>query len=542
MAVGEGGFKVAAFGGFDKDEVNEYISNLRRKMQEMEADKKAAEDKAAQALKSAEEEKSKIDELKAGYEERITQLEAQVKTERRKADNVQIQCDELKRKLRQKGMESAGLIPSSDSANKQSAEIVGSAEEKARRIIADANNSAKDVVDKANALAREVVDKANATARATVEKANVSAKATVEKANATAKDTVEKANAAAREAIGKAKQAAESASTTGTAVKVDTEAVMGLLKSTLSTLSSSLNSEFGSMGEKISGILSNGKSEPSEPVKIEVPDFTEAFVPSASAETADVPESAVFEEAAAPVSDEPFFPETSSVSHENTPRNFAGTSVENDEEDLASEVREVEPIDTSEHSKAAPDENFAKDLIANTVPSSSLGEDADEDLLNAVREKEQAFAVAPSDGRDDVRDFDMGSAKNNDEVPDDGTEAMKKMLAEAEAAFGNLAAKQPEEESEDISTSSEGPSNDDWADLQKQLEAMDKAGNYGDAPSENSAPDSISDDTSDMQMDADVSDDPKAPDADDSSIWDFGSMDMSESTDDDMSSDLFGKI
>ena len=37
MAVGDGGFSTRAM-GFDKSEVNEYISNLRKKMNELTAD------------------------------------------------------------------------------------------------------------------------------------------------------------------------------------------------------------------------------------------------------------------------------------------------------------------------------------------------------------------------------------------------------------------------------------------------------------------------------------------------------------------------
>ena len=51
MAVGDGGFKTA-FQGFDKNEVNEYISNLRKKMNELEAEMKDNDSKVKAAVKN----------------------------------------------------------------------------------------------------------------------------------------------------------------------------------------------------------------------------------------------------------------------------------------------------------------------------------------------------------------------------------------------------------------------------------------------------------------------------------------------------------
>ena len=52
MAGGEGGFSTKAM-GFDKKEVNEYIANLNQRMKEIEADKKANDEKTQKALKTA---------------------------------------------------------------------------------------------------------------------------------------------------------------------------------------------------------------------------------------------------------------------------------------------------------------------------------------------------------------------------------------------------------------------------------------------------------------------------------------------------------
>ena len=484
--AGEGGFKVVAFGGFDKDEVNEYISNLRKKMQEMEAENKANAQKAQEAEKSVREAEDKINAVKAEYEEKVTQLEARVKTERRKFDNLQIQCDDLKRKLRQKGMESAGLVQSStDADNKQSAAIIDDAEAKAREIIDSANATARDVVEKANATAKEVVDKANATAREVIEKAKVSAPVS-----------------------------------DGATVNVDYAAVMAVINDCMSTF----NSEFNSMSEKVSNLLSAEGSVSAKPVKIETPEFVAATAPVAEAVQA-THEKKESDDSA----DFAGLMDSSDTESESSDLDMFGMeNTDNSDE----EVTEVQPVDTSDHSKATFDDDFTKDLIANTVPSSSLGDDVDADLLEAVRKKEQEFAVTPTDEeRDDVRDFDMGS---NEPEPDDSAEAMKRMLAEAEAAFGSMASAPAQEEDNTVSMdSTSAPSGNEWADLQKQLEEMEKAGNLGESGGSQNTAD-------DMQLDS--SEDPKAPDADDSSIWDFGSMDMGESNDDDMSSDLFGNF
>ena len=54
IMAGEGGFSTKPM-GFDKNEVNEYISNLRKTMKEMEAEKRANDEKTAAAVKTAEE-------------------------------------------------------------------------------------------------------------------------------------------------------------------------------------------------------------------------------------------------------------------------------------------------------------------------------------------------------------------------------------------------------------------------------------------------------------------------------------------------------
>ena len=77
MAVGDGGFKQVAF-GFDKNEVNTYISDLRKKMKSMEEDMKANNKKTAEAEKLAEEADERIKAAEKEGNEKCEQLEKEL--------------------------------------------------------------------------------------------------------------------------------------------------------------------------------------------------------------------------------------------------------------------------------------------------------------------------------------------------------------------------------------------------------------------------------------------------------------------------------
>ena len=157
------------------------------------------------------------------------------------------------------------------------------------------------------------------------------------------------------------------------------------------------------------------------------------------------------------------------------------------------------------------------------MPSSSLGADADEDLLAAVKAAEEAAAIKPNS----VSDISM-----DDEPEDSGMseeDALMKALRDAEAALQSVS------DSGNISNGEapqEEPAADDpWADLQKQLEAMESA---------NGADSAISYDEPEKQEEPAEEKPVTPPSADDSSIWDFGGNSGSDNGDDDMSSDFGG--
>ncbi len=477
MAVGDGGFKTA-FQGFDKNEVNEYISNLRKKMNELEAEMKDNDSKVKAAVKTADEAEGKIQKLEKANNEKIAELEQQIKTERRNNEDLLNKIDDLKRKVKNGGSVSSSA--SSADAQKQAAEI-----------IEKANKTAQDTVAVANKTAREVVDKAKQTAKEIV------------------------ANAQSASAAG------------GAAAAVNLDGFMSEVKKFLEQI----NSGYKKICDKAEEI---SVEEAPAPAPVEIPDFSDVAAPEAAAPTAQVPEAEV------PVFSEPEpTPEPASeLSFEDLSELSSDMPEENDDDMMAGfgtldePVTEVKENDTSEHSKASFDMDFDKELIAQTVPSSTLeASDIDEDLLAAVREEEAKHAVQPTP-EEDRRDFDMDMSDD-----DDGAEAMRKMLEAAEAAFGGGGNLDFDTDDNSASEPEQASADNPWEDLQKQLEAMEKSGNFGDSePEPEPAPAA-----KEPELDFTDTDDRPTPTTDDSSIWDFSSSEAS-SDDDDMSGDIFANF
>lgn len=493
MAVGDGGFKTA-FQGFDKNEVNEYISNLRKKMNELEAEMKDNDSKVKAAVRIADEAESKIQKLEKSSSEKISELEQQVKTERRNNEDLLNQIDDLKRKVKNGGG-SGSSSASSAEAQKQAAEII---------------------------------EKANRTAQETVEAANKTAREVVEKAKQTAKDIV--ANAQSASAAG------------GAVAAVNLDGFLSEVKGFLEQI----NSGYKKICDKAEEISSENVSAPA-PAPVEIPDFSEVAAPVAEAPAAEVPTTQV-STAQVSAAEVPEFKELESkepepeLSFEDISELNSDADDMSDDDDMMAgfgtldePVSEVKENDTTEHSKAAFDMDFDKELIAQTVPSSSLNaNDIDEDLLAAVREEEAKHAVQPTP-EDERRDFDM------DMSADDGEDAMRKMLEAAEAAFGGGSGGnldfdtdvQMDNEPEPEPEKADNP----WEDLQKQLEAMEQSGNFGESEPE-PAPEPAA---KEPELEFTETDDRPTPTTDDSSIWDFSSSDSS-SDDDDMSSDIFANF
>lgn len=485
MAGGEGGFSTKAM-GFDKKEVNEYIANLNQRMKEIEADKKANDEKTQKALKAAADADTKIKAARAEGQKKIDDLELQLKTERKNEENLLIQIDDLKRKLKSGGGSKGSDKASNAAAEKQAAQIVANA----------------------NATAKEIIDKANKTAR----------------------DTVESAKATATRMVTEAQGAGGNGSVAGL------DEFMSVLNSFMSKVTSGVNE----VNQKASELLGAAKAEP-----MTVPDFSGVSAPVAEAPVqapAAKPSKGKSpkEEIAKKTLSEDIFAEfeefedkdisddldmVSEVKPLDDPSEVPGavvleefdlSNLSNDDNGFEEPVSEVAPI-KEKKSSAELSSEFETQILAQTAHSSMLKNDIDDDLLAAVKQQEEQFAVKPTD---EISDLDMDAAEDED--------PMAAMLRQAELTFGAASGKRSEETDEAPEEPVSEQKSDDsnpWAALQNELFAMEKSGDLDESES-------------DKKKSADA--DPVAPSADDSSIWDFGESDSNSDDDMGMSSDLFG--
>ena len=485
MAGGEGGFSTKAM-GFDKKEVNDYIANLNQRMKEIEAEKKANDEKTQKALRMAQDADAQIKKAKDESAKKIADLELQLKTERRNEENLLIQIDDLKRKLKNSGGSASG----GKGGDKQADEIIA----------------------KANATAKSIVDKANATA----------------------KDTVEKAKAAANQMIEQAQGAGGGG--------VDPAAMDAFMK-VLSGFAEKMTSGLNEVNQKASELLGAQAA-----ASVTVPDFSKITAPQAEAPKAAASKSAPAKASKpAPTVSEDLFamleeddaPQESGddemiteVQPLDDPSNAPGAVVldefdlsgSNFDLDLDTPVSEVKPINNKNKGKADLSDEFEKQMLAQTANSAMMREELDEEMLAAVKQQEEHFSVKPADGNN-VDDFSMDASEDDD--------PLAAMLRQAELTFGGAApsVSDDDEESEpEQESSSSDDSSNPWAALQNELMAMEKSGDLG---------------SSDIESDTgSTASDTAVPNADDSAIWDFGDGSSSSDDDDDMgmSSDMFGNF
>lgn len=488
MAVGDGGFSTKPM-GFDKNEVNEYISNLRKRMQEIEAEKKVNDEKTRAAVKTAEEAEEKIKAAEQAGEKKAAEFEMLLKKERKTNDDLAIKIDDLKRKLKQAqaGGGAASGAASSAAADKQAAQII-------------------------------------------------------ESANATAQEIVEKAKKTAQEIISGANGASASSN-------ANTEEFMSVLKNFMDTVSSG----FKTVNDKASELLG------AAPAAVEMPDFSAYTAPKAEvpkAKPAPAPAPAKKEE---PVELDPSFQFSDmgdSADEEMDMNGFGGdiqpldppgpkhevvegfdlSGINNIAED--GDVSEIEPLDENGESAEMTDD-FTVNLLAQTATGGALS-GLDDDILAAVEKENAQHAVQPND---DVPSFDMEMGMGLDmdmgdpgsdsgSSSDSGINAMNDLLASMGAALESAGGSADDTASMEPDEPDNGGANP-WADLQAQLNAMEQSGGLSD------------DSSDDLSAASSVSEDRKVPDADDSAVWNFGgdSDDSGmESSDDDMSSDLFGSF
>lgn len=482
MAGGEGGFSTKAM-GFDKKEVNDYIANLNQRMKEIEAEKKTNDEKTQKALKAAQDADAKIKAVKDENAKKIADLELQLKTERRNEENLLIQIDDLKRKLKQGGGAAAG------------------------------NKNAEAAIANANATAKSIIDKANATA----------------------KETVEKAKAAANQMIAQAQASGGSGG-------VDPEKLDAFMK-VLNNFAAQMTGGLNDVNKKASELLGAKAAAPVAVPDFSNITAPQADAPKAAApapaKAAKTTKPDVDDDMFSmlddeePATDDNIFDDmVTEVQPLDDPSTAPGAVVLDEFDlptgsmdlDIDTPVTEVKPINNKKQGKADLSDDFEKQMLAQTANSSALREELDDVMLAAVKQQEEHFAVKPTDNGMD--DFSMDSPEDED--------PLAAMLKQAELTFGgggdDISFDSDSSEPEESSAASDNSANP-WAALQDELFAMEKSGDLG--GSEIEGGDSSSSASG-----------PAVPNADDSAIWDFGDDSSSSSDDDDMgmSSDLFGSF
>lgn len=534
MAAGDG-FKQVPF-GFDKNEVNSYISDLRKKMSALEADMRKNDEKTRAAEKLAEEADDRIKAAAAENEKKIEELSAQLEEERSTTDRQRIEIRNLKDRIDAEKKKMTDMLKNgkgvSAEATRAFNEVIEKANEESASIIEKANSKAADIIAAAKQQQNEITTRTNAFLRQLREQ--------LEMMNS----GYNAVNKSAAELLG-----------TEPAAAVELPEVQPVAVPVIEAPKAEEKTE------PVSIDIPEPQPEPEEEIQPE-PEPAPEVVAEPEPEPEPVAEPEPEPEQAEDISDDLFSNDWSGnemaeavaeaekkaaadagkdiplvnpdsednmfgsdlFSMDDHSDDMNGFDMDNHEEQ-ESIVDKVEPLDVTDHAEASYDKDFNKDLLSQTMTSSSLGDDADDELLAAVKAAEEAFAVQPTD----VSEIDMdeqagGSAAAPAESEED---ELMRALREAEEALNSV------KESADfgsIDTEQEAPSaeaEDPWADLQKQLEAMESANGAGSAV--------VYDEPEPVQQEEPVA---APPSADDSSIWDFGGD--SGGSDDDMSSDFGG--
>ncbi len=533
MAAGDG-FKQVPF-GFDKNEVNTYISDLRKKMSALEADMKKNDEKTKAAEKLAEEADSRIKAAQAEADRKVGEVSAQLEEEKEVTSRQAIEIRSLKDRVDAEKKKMTDMLKSGKGVSAEATRTFNEVLEKA-------NDEAAEIIEKAKKKAAEIV----AEAAAKQNEMNGRTSAFLDQLRAqleTMNEGYNAVNASAAELLGTAPAEAVTLPAPEPAAKPVYTAPAFEEEEPAETPDLSVFDQVNEEPEE--ELQPQPAAEPEQPAAepedepVSEP-VTLPLTVEDGAPAVDVGAPAVFEEewggnemadavAAAEQKMAEENKEDIPLMNPDASNPFGGDLfTNNDQEDMTGfdmdkpedTVDTVAPLDVSDHAEASFDNDFTTDLLAQTMNSSSLGNDADEDLLAAVKAAEEAAAIKPNN----VSDFSM-----DDEPEDSGMseeDALMKALRDAEAALQSVS----DSGSSTEETAAEEPAADDpWADLQKQLEAMESA---------NGADSAISYDEPEKQKEPAEENPATPPSADDSSIWDFGGS--SDSSDDDMSSDFGG--
>lgn len=596
MAVGDGGFSTRAM-GFDKNEVNEYISNLRKKMNELTADMKEKAALAEEAKKTADFADMRVREAEIQGEKKARELEEQLAGQQSIGDSLRKQVDELKKKIEDEKRKMSDMLKNGKGVNAEAkrayAEIISKAEDDAAEIVDKAKSQAADIISEAERKAEQTNERLMSFMAALSQQLTVinggyraingsAAELLGQTAPGVRFDpeaAVDPSVAADYSALGAAPafRSAPAAPSFAAEETEQTEEVSGSIEDIVAAASAAvaeINPDYeenpeepedtDGIGDKIEFGASWGGSaledednapEPEVGDKIE---FGAGWGGAAEDETAPEQPTAEETDAFADTINDMFSAMSSDSSDDDMTTDLSGGfggfdameplgGADADEplggfdglgdiaapqgfgadlpdlsggSDLSFGAKDdtdinVAPLDNSDSGMGSFDTDFTKDLLAQTIPSGSLGGDMDDSLREAVMNASEKFAVRPLDTDDSM----LGSVNMDDDGDfDDPMQALR----DASSALGSMGGSL--EESNDATLMTDMGGGNPWDDLQRQLEQLEQSG----------AMNATADDN-------DKAEEPAAPSADDAAIWNFGDGSApSEGGDDDMSSDMFG--
>ena len=589
MAVGDGGFSTRAM-GFDKNEVNEYISNLRKKMNELTADMKDKAKLAEEAQKTAESADRRVREAEEAGESKARELEEKLAGQQTIADGLRRQVDEFRQKLEEEKRKMSDMLKNGKGVNAEAKRAYA-------EIINKANDDAAEIVDKAKSEAEEIISEAQRRAEETNERLN-SFMAALSEQLTVINGGYRAINGSAAELLGVSApdisfdpeavpdasvvenyaamgaapvfRAAPAVSAPPANVAEETEhaeEVTGSIEDIVAAASAAVaeinpdyeekSEEPEELGDKIEfgagwggAVLEDEDKAPeSEPTEDKI-EFGAGWGGAAVENKAPEQPTAAETDAFADTINDMFSAMSSEGTDDDMTTDLSGgfggfggmadaPETLNGFEDLNNAEPEgfgmgfpdlsggadlsfnagsepdlgIAPLDNSDSSTGSFDHDFTKDLLAQTIPSGSLGEDMDDSLREAVMNASEKFAVKPLDNDNDM----LGSLNMDEGDFDDPMQGLREATA-ALGLGGSL------EEPDDTPLMTDMGGSNPWDDLQKQLEQLEQSGGM------NSETDT-----------QENSEEPAAPSADDASIWNFGDVgSSSEGGDDDMSSDMFG--
>ncbi len=522
MAVGDGGFRQVAL-GFDKNEVNAYISELRKKMKSMEEDMKVNDKKTEDALKLAEEAEDRIKSAVAEVEAQHRDTKLELTAEQQRGEELKFKLEKAEKLLEEERKKMSDILKSGKGVSAE-------AQKAYTEIIEKADKDAAEIIEKANVRAGEIVAEAEARRSA----ADASTKSFLDALKGQIDNITEgykSISSSAAELLGAEiapLPAVEFAAPVAVAAAV-AAAPKAEVKEAPAVEAAPVVEEAPAVEE--APVVEETPAEEPEPAAEmpAMPAIEEVPAAEKSEELASFDDVWGGSEIAAQTiyNDEKkdAVPLVNPDAMDMFGKDIFGTGIEEstDDEEI---VTEIKPLDEPEKATAVDTiEGFENDLIASTMNSSSLGSDVNEELLKAVQAAEAAFAVQPN-----ITDLSMDEEEEAEDQTSSEDDLMK-ALREAEEALNSMAGAAASTDTDielDSSESESSDSSDPWADLQKQFEAMEQAGNLGlDDAAAVSEPEPV------------MAPDPVAPSADDSAIWNFTDTDSS-SSDDDMSSDMFG--